>query len=214
MLHRARRSVALVFAAAAAVAIVPAAVSAAATTGQGGSARVPASLGGWGTAIEVPGTAALNRGGDAAVASVSCAAAGNCSAGGGYGDSSSTIQAYVVSETNGTWQKAEEVPGTAALNHGDAVTVSVSCAPAGNCSAGGDYFDGSFNSQPFVVSQTNGTWQKAEEVPGTAALNHGDADFSSVSCASAGECGAGGYYQDGSGLSQAFVVSRMPSRTS
>src|SRR5260370_37896605 len=38
----------------------------------------------WGTAQEVPGTAALNRGGDAFIASVSCAAADNCGAGGGY----------------------------------------------------------------------------------------------------------------------------------
>ena len=38
----------------------------------------------WGTAIEVPGTAALNAGGDAEVTSVSCASAGNCAAGGFY----------------------------------------------------------------------------------------------------------------------------------
>ncbi len=38
----------------------------------------------WGKAEKVPGTAALNQGGDAQVRSVSCAAAGNCSAGGLY----------------------------------------------------------------------------------------------------------------------------------
>ena len=40
--------------------------------------------GAWGTAEEVPGTAALNVGGFAVVNSVSCAAAGTCSASGTY----------------------------------------------------------------------------------------------------------------------------------
>jgi hypothetical protein len=53
----------------------------------------------WGAAIEVPGTAALNRGGDAEIASVSCASPGNCSAGGHYTESSRNRQAFVVSET-------------------------------------------------------------------------------------------------------------------
>lgn len=35
----------------------------------------------------------------------------------------------------------------------------------------------------------------------------GDADVSSVSCGSAGNCAAGGYYNNGSGHQQAFVVS-------
>jgi hypothetical protein len=60
----------------------------------------PRSSGGtWGTAIEVPGTAALNKDGDAAINSVSCATAGNCSAGGSYIDGSHHIQAFVVGET-------------------------------------------------------------------------------------------------------------------
>ena len=98
----------------------------------------------WRTAIEVPGTAALNAGGVAEITSVSCASAGNCSAGGCYTDSSGHQQAFVVNEVNGTWGTAMEVPGTAALNQGgDAGITSVSCASAGNCSAGGDYTDGS-----------------------------------------------------------------------
>ena len=111
--------------------------------------------GAWRTAIEVPGTAALNRGGSAGIASVSCASAGNCSAGGNYQDSSGHDQAFVVSQASGTWHTAIEVPGTAALNQGGiARTASVSCASAGECSAGGDYTDGSGHQQAFVVSQT------------------------------------------------------------
>src|SRR5262252_9914329 len=52
----------------------------------------------WGTAEEVPGTPALNQGGDAALLSMSCAAAGNCSTAGYYTDSSSRVQEFVVSQ--------------------------------------------------------------------------------------------------------------------
>ena len=75
---------------------------------------------------------------------------GNCSAGGSYVDSSGNTQAFVVSETNGTWGTAEEVPGTAALNQGEiAGILSLSCGAAGNCSAGGVYYDSSGNRQAF-----------------------------------------------------------------
>ena len=42
-----------------------------------------------------------------------------------------------------------------ALNAGgDAYVNSVSCASAGNCTAAGDYIDGSGHVQGFVVNQT------------------------------------------------------------
>jgi D-alanine-D-alanine ligase-like ATP-grasp enzyme len=187
----------------------PAQASAAAGTHAAVAARAP-SGGTWGKAEEVPGTAALNKGGDATLNSVSCATAGNCSAGGYYTGSRRHSQAFVVSEINGTWGQAEEVPGTATLNKGgDATLNSVSCATAGNCSAGGYYFDGSGHSQAFVVSEVNGTWGKADEVPGLAALNTSDSGILSVSCATAASCSAGGSYTDSSSHSQVFVVSEV-----
>src|SRR5579871_6905926 len=162
----------------------------------------------WGKAVEVPGTAALNLGGSAEVASLSCATTGNCAAGGSYEDGAHRDQVFVVAEKKGVWGKAVEVPGTAALNlGGHALIDSVSCASAGNCAAGGHYMDGSFHHHAFLVAEKSGVWGKAVEVPGTAALNlGGDAAVQSVSCRSAGSCAAGGYYTDGSGNIQAFVV--------
>jgi hypothetical protein len=189
----------------------PVQASAAARTSAAVAVRAATSGGAWGTAEEIPGTAALNQGGsdgaDAQATAVSCASAGNCSAGGYYTDDGGDRQAFVVNETNGTWGTAEEVPGTATLNIGaTAQLTSVSCASAGNCSAGGFYTNHGL--QAFVVNETNGTWGTAEEVPGTAALNEagGVAQISSVSCASAGNCSAGGTYENSSGESQAFVV--------
>jgi hypothetical protein len=53
-----------------------------------------------------------------------------------------------------------------------------------------------------------GTWGNATTVPGLAALSKGGAVLVSVSCASPGNCGAGGEYVDGAGRAQPFVVSQ------
>jgi hypothetical protein len=86
----------------------------------------------------------------------------------------------------------------------------VSCASAGTCSADGSYTDGSGHQQVFVANEVNGTWGTAKEIPGTAALNTGGfAGMGAVSCAPAGTCSAGGWYQPSSApVTQAFVVSQ------
>src|ERR1022692_1486677 len=172
----------------------------------------------WGKAIEVPGLGALNTGRNrevpAGVPLVSCAAAGSCAAGGDYVDASGRSQGFVVLERNGRWGKAIEVPGLGALNTGGpfgsaAGVSSVSCGSAGSCAAGGSYTDASGRSQGFVADERNGRWGTAIEVPGLGALNTGVYDgpdgVSSLSCASAGSCAAGGSYEDGNGQ-QGFVA--------
>ncbi len=165
----------------------------------------------WGTAIGVPGLAALHKGGgDATVFSVSCAPAGNCAAGGTY-HLGSHHQGFVADERNGRWGTAIEVPGLAALNTDrNAGVFSVSCASAGNCAAGGDYFrDG--GEQGFVADERNDRWGTATGVIGLAALNKGgDAQVDSVSCGSAGNCAAGGYFRDGG--EHGFVVAERNGR--
>jgi hypothetical protein len=162
----------------------------------------------WSTAKEVPGTARLNSNGRAAVSSVSCAAAGDCSAGGYYANGGLGTQQFVVTQANGTWGTAKRVPGTAhagGVGADDGVN-SVSCAAAGDCSAGGDY-DTAAGNQAFVITQTNGTWSKAEEVPGTASLNTGgNAQVTSVSCTAPGNCSAVGSYSAAGG--QVFAVTQ------
>jgi hypothetical protein len=109
----------------------------------------------------------------------------------------------------GTWNTAIEVPSSATLNTGgNAGIVSISCTSSGNCSAGGNYEDGSAHFQAFVVDEVGGTWGNAIEVPGSATLNvGGNAIINSISCTSVGNCGAAGSYTDGSGDGQGFVVS-------
>src|SRR5260221_825042 len=171
---------------------------------------VSESNGRWRQAVEVPGLAALSKGGPGQVIEVSCASAGSCAAGGFYRYGSGHHQGFVVSKSSGRWRQAIEVPGLAALNKGgDAEVISVSCASPGSCAAVGFYTDRSGHQEGFVVSRSNGRWRQAIEVPGLAALRKGPyARVQSVSCASAGSCSAGGFYAtDASGSTQAFVVS-------
>jgi hypothetical protein len=164
--------------------------------------------GSWGKAVEVPGLAALNNG-FASVLSVSCGSAGNCAVSGYYEDKHGHGQGFVASERSGTWQKAISVPGLPTLNAGGTAKVrSVSCGTAGNCAAGGSYLNGKGLQQGFVVSEQNGTWGKAAEVPGLAALNTGSGQVWSVSCGAAGNCAAGGFYQDRHRNTQGYVASQ------
>ena len=156
----------------------------------------------WGRAIAVPGLAALNQGRNAGVSSVSCPSPGSCAAGGFFRDGGGHQQGFVAVEGNGRWGQAVEVPGLAALNQGrNGEVLSVSCASAGYCAAGGYY--GNHGNNPydvtsgrgFVAVERNGRWGRAVEVPGLAALSKGgNAQVSSVSCAPAGSCAAGGAY--------------------
>ena len=166
--------------------------------------------GAWGKPEEVPGTQALNVGGEAAVDSLSCASAGNCAAAGSYVDNSRHGQLFVAVQKKGTWGKAREVPGMAALNIGGAPQIySMSCGSPGNCAVGGRYRQSSGRYQAWLVTEVNGIWGAARQVPGTAQLNaRGDASIESVSCRTSGRCSAGGYYADSADHIQAFVVTR------
>jgi hypothetical protein len=171
-----------------------------------GSFVVSERNGRWGKATAVRG---LNPSQFARLRTLSCASAGNCSAGGSF-TAASNLAGWVVSEKNSVWGKAIEVPGLSTLSaSGDSETNQMSCASAGNCTAGGIYADSSDNEQAFVVSEKNGTWGKAVPVPGLATLNAGDiADVQSISCASPGNCAVGGTYKTAAFLFQGYVVSQ------
>ena len=161
----------------------------------------------WTDAIEIPGTSALNLGGNATTTAVACGTAGNCSVVGFYTDAANHSQAFVANEAAGTWTDAIEIPGTGALNaDGLALATAIDCSANGNCSAGGVYTDASNKVQAFVVNEADGTWASAVELPGTfTATTSGQAVLSTVACSADGSCGAGGEYIGGTN-GQAFVA--------
>jgi hypothetical protein len=167
----------------------------------------------WGRAEKVRGLAALGKGGAVAggLDSVSCWSPGNCAAGGGYTDHAGAEHAFVVSETNGVWGEAREIRTAPGLHLGSSAygpDISLmSCPSPGSCTAAGEYLNPAFKTYPFVVGETNGTWGTARELPGVAALKVNlDAFVSSLSCGSAGNCAAAGYYDDSTSDSRSLVA--------
>ncbi len=153
----------------------------------------------WGTGVEAsaPANAASNP--EVDLQSVSCPSAGECSAIGEYTDSSEIEHALLLSETSGTWGTGVEaiMPANVTAGAGGRLT-GLSCSSAGNCVAVGHYAVGGSQYQGLLLSETSGTWGAGVEATPPA-----NADWSlfleGVSCASAGNCTAVGWYFDSEG---------------
>lgn len=152
----------------------------------------------WGNAIEVPGTAALNRGKQGSVNALSCGAAGECAAVGSYTNASHYSGAFVVAEVHGHWRTAKRVSGTTGLPS----LAVVSCPATGACTAGGEDGKGA-----ILVSEQGGTWGRARHLTG---LLPGMTSVDSVDCWSAGNCAAAGFSHKGApvngGNTEVFVI--------
>ena len=111
------------------------------------------------------------------------------------------------------WGHAEQAPGIDTLDHSGAGALeAVACPAKGACTAGGFYSDGATKKQQgFVIGETSGLWGAAQDVPLVPQLNTGgSADVLTVACLAAGECGAGGFYRDATGL-EGFIGSEVGS---
>ena len=114
-----------------------------------------------------------------------------------------------MTEKNGTWGKAIEVPGTATLNTGKHMFVAeVSCVSPGMCSAAGDFHTSNHSQGVWVASQKGGTLGDGGTIPGLSGLaTGGQAEVNGLSCATSGSCGLVGDYTTMTGSQQPFVVS-------
>ena len=140
---------------------------------------------------------------EVSVDSVSCASAGNCTAGGSYTDTAGAQQGLLLTETSGVWATGAQasLPSNAGSNpdtNMHAKVVSVSCAAAGNCTAVGGYIDSSGLEQGLMLTETAGVWATGVEelTPPAGTPSSASVFLNSVSCASAGDCTAVGYYGD------------------
>ncbi len=158
----------------------------------------------WRTALEVPGTGALNGGGYAEVDSLSCPPGGTDAgtAVGFYTTADFNAEPFIADQgAGGAWGTALAVPVVADLSDYAAMT-GVSCPSAGNCTAVGAYSDcqSSFESGDgaFTVTESGGTWQDAAALPGIPPPDDGgDAEADQVSCSSPGNCATAGFTYDG-----------------
>jgi hypothetical protein len=128
--------------------------------------------------------------------SISCPAAGACSAVGGYELSGEQL-AMAVSETAGQWGAAEEVEPP---EHTVGELESVSCASAESCTAVG-WFPGKESWQAMREERVAGKWAKVAHplhLPTESNQLYGGSSLRfHVSCASRGFCAiAGSYYEE------------------
>jgi hypothetical protein len=172
---------------------------------------VTETAGTWGTGVQasLPPAATDPK---AFVISVSCFSAGNCTAVGGFNDSSGNTQGVILSETSGTWGTGVLAPLPAGAGSNPQVFLdSLSCSSANNCVAGGSYVDSAGHGQALLLTETSaapGTWTPTKvSVPADAATDP-ESFINEVSCPAAGSCSAIGDYSDPAGHSQGLVLSQ------
>ena len=107
----------------------------------------------WHQAVEVG--AALNVGNYAALESISCASAGNCSATGYVSDAKNRQQAMIMTEVNSVWSAAFDVATLMNLS-GNADLYSVSCSANAQCAAVGWVGSGPDEYQSVIINEVNG----------------------------------------------------------
>jgi hypothetical protein len=142
----------------------------------------------------------------AALDSVSCASAGNCSAVGSYRDTSGNTHGLLMTQTSGTWAAGVEATLPSAASNPQVALNSASCTSPGNCSAVGEYIDNSGNTQGLLLTETSGTWAAGVQATLPAAASNPNVVLGSVSCVSAGNCTAVGEYVDSSSHRQGLVL--------
>jgi hypothetical protein len=172
--------------------------------------------GSWGRAQPVPEMSVLRADGSAD-GWISCAGAGSCTVAGTYfaptdNPDRDSEQVFVASEAGGQWGSPQQVPGTGKLNTGGMARVgAVSCGGPGNCAVAGFYTDQSSKAHAFTADEKGGTWQPVHKLTGAGTIANGpDSGATTVSCATAGNCAVGGFF-DGPGRTgaQAFTASEV-----
>lgn len=157
--------------------------------------------GGWAVS-QLPLSGLPNTFGDPGIQlnSLSCPSAGNCVAVGSYTDSSHHSQALIATDTGGVWttQEADLSPLSPYSDPGASLG-NLACPSAGNCAAVGTFNDSANQSVAMIVTETDGSWSVSR--PDLSELTNlsstGRSVLWGVSCPSAGNCTADGYYLEG-----------------
>ena len=155
--------------------------------------------------VTSPNDAAANP--DALLNSVSCPGQGACVAVGVY-EGAGGIEAMDAVEQGGSWTASRLVPPSDAAATPNVVVDSISCASLGDCVAVGYYANAAGADPPMIATESAGAWAQAVGAALPANASVGDYGvYSSVDCATAGECVAIGSYVDDNGSHEGLVGS-------
>jgi hypothetical protein len=156
----------------------------------------------WGQATPaVFGSGVQNANPDSQFYSVSCGSAGNCVAAGYFKKLVGGNSPFTMSMVSGVWGQATPAvfdSGVQQNANPDAGFNSVSCGSAGNCVAAGYFKNLSGGNSPFTMSMVTGVWGQATSAVFANGVQNAqpNSEFKSVSCASAGNCVAAGYFRN------------------
>ena len=168
----------------------------------------------WGHAIETRLPADANADPYVVINQVACTNAGNCVAVGSFIANDNATEGLVITEVHGSWRTASAVvlPGNASA-YPSASLSEVTCVSTGNCTALGTYTNAAGDIEGMTVSETHANWARAVAMvmPGGAAANprtffYG---YGGLSCASIGNCSAGGQYLVGTSTYEGFFINEV-----
>lgn len=119
-----------------------------------------------------------------AMTALSCASRSDCTVVGFYKPRSGRDRLVAIRERRGAWGKGLGIAAPVPIKRAILAGPVLSCASAGNCAAGYSYA-GKFPQQgASVITETNGTWGKAQQVRGSRST------ISAISCPEPGDCTA------------------------
>jgi hypothetical protein len=147
----------------------------------------------WRQAIGVKLPRGASASADSELYAVTCVTARFCEAVGDYTAAGGHEAAMAVTETNGTWQRAVEIP--AATTAGSNPT-GISCWQPGDCATVGDYDATTTGDSylPMAALESRGKWQREKAIGQPAGATAKEAALNSVDCAADGRCTAVGTY--------------------
>jgi hypothetical protein len=153
--------------------------------------------GSW-TAAQAPVPA--NYADDAGLDGVSCLSASQCVAVGSYEDTSGDYVGLLLTDSGGSWTAAQAPLPANATSPDEVSLTGVSCSSASQCVAVGTY-EGNAEYEGLLLTDSGGSWTAAQApLPAnaeTTANNSGSGAYPfGVSCSSASQCVAVGYYED------------------
>jgi hypothetical protein len=141
---------------------------------------------------------------------VSCSSPGYCIAVGSFTNSDGNTEAFTMTSIDGEWDTARPAQFEDGIQSDEpyADFTSVSCPTDGNCTAVGSFTNSAGHYEAFTMTSIDGEWglaQPAQFEEGTQNENP-YASFSSVSCASPGNCTAVGSFRNSDGNTEAFTM--------
>ena len=150
---------------------------------------------------------------DERLTSVSCASAGNCTSAGYFKNAASQRQLFTMTSSGGTWGEGTPVVFASGMQSEYPYSdfKAVSCGSAGNCTAVGEFRNAANNTEAFTVTSTGGVWGQATPVVfGTGIQNESQyAGLTGVSCASAGNCTAVGFFKNAASNYDSFTLTQV-----